>query len=169
MTHAQHAVVTQCWDTYCSHDLLFSWCSFVMRPVLFNFFSWLLAGNSYMVTLWWWLTHMLIYLLVTHPPLTILMWLLESWWLFTNTCLFLTVTWTSWVSSMSPILIYSSAWLIPCHALLTSLLSFVTSTCTSDVRSTVTLFLRVYKSVCWQPVASDLTSFVVLLYSGRSQ
>ena len=36
--------------------------------------------------------------------------------------------------------------------------------CTSDVHSTVTLlFLRVYKSVCWQPVASDLTSFIVLV------
>ena len=59
-----------------------------------------------------------LYLLVTHPPLTILMWLLESWWLFTDMCLFLAVTWTCWVSSTSPLLIYSSAWLVPHHALL---------------------------------------------------
>ena len=136
----------------------------------FHFLSWLLAGNSYMVTLWWCLTYTLIYLLVTHPPLTILTWPLESRWLFTNTCSFLAVTWTRWVSSTSPLLIYSSAWLVPRHALLISLLSSVMSTCTSDIRSTVTLlFLRVYKSVYWQPVALDLTSFVVLLYSGRSQ
>ena len=51
----------------------------------FHFFSWLLAGNSYMVTLQWCLTYTLIYLLVTRPPLTILTWPLESWWLFTNT------------------------------------------------------------------------------------
>ena len=133
-------------------------------------FSWLLAGNSYKVILWWCLTYTLFYLLVTHPPLTILTWLLESWWLFTNTWSFLAVTWTCWVSSTSPLLIYSSAWLIPHHASLISLLSSVTSMCTSDVHSTVTLlFLRVYKSVCWQLVASDLASFVVLLYSGRSQ
>ena len=114
--------------------------------------------------------HFLDYLLVTRPPLTILTWLLESRWLFTNTCSFLAVTWTRWVSSTSPLLIYSSAWLIPRHALLISLLSSVMSMCTSDIRSTVTLlFLRVYKSVYWQPVALDLTSFVVLLYSGRSQ
>ena len=67
------------------------------------------------------------YLLVTCPPLTLLTWLLESWWLFTNTCSFLAVTWTSWVSSMSPLLIYSSAWLVPHHALLISLLSSVMS------------------------------------------
>ena len=89
----------------------------VTRPVLFHFLSWLLAGNSYMVTLWWCLTYTLIYLLVTCPPLTILTWPLESWWLFTNTCSFLAVTWTRWVSSTSPLLIYSSAWLVPCHAL----------------------------------------------------
>ena len=34
------------------------------------------------------------YLLVTCPPFTILTWPLESRWLFTNTCLFLAVTWT---------------------------------------------------------------------------
>ena len=91
--------------------------TYVTRPVLFIFFSWLLAGNSYMVTLWWCLTYMLVYLLVTRPPLTILMWPLESRWLFTNTCLFLAVMWTCWVSSTSPSLIYSSAWLVPHHAL----------------------------------------------------
>ena len=143
----------------------------VLQDQYFSFFfSWLLADNSYMVTLWWCLTYMLIYLLVTCPPLTILMWPLESRWLFTNMCSFLAVMWTCWVSSTSPLLIYSSAWLVPRHALLIVLLSSVTSMCTSDVHSTVTLlFLRVYKSVCWQLVASDLTSFVVLLYSGRSQ
>ena len=61
---------------------------------IFISFSWLLAGNSYMVTLWWCLTYTLIYLLVTRPPLTILTWPLESQWLFTNTCSFLAVTWT---------------------------------------------------------------------------
>ena len=95
----------------------------LLRDQYFHFFSWLLAGNSYMVTLWWCLTHTLVYLLVTHPPLTILTWPLESRWLFTNTCSTLTVTWTSWVSSTSPLLIYSSAWLVPRHALLICLLS----------------------------------------------
>ena len=142
----------------------------VLRDQYFSISFLLLAGNSYMVTSWWCLTYTIIYLLVTRPPLTILTWLLESRWLITNTCSFLAVTWTHWVSSTSPIPIYSSAWLVPHHALLIFLLFSVTSTCTSDVRSTVTLlFLRVYKSVYWQPVALDLTSFVVLLYSGRSQ
>ena len=95
----------------------------MLRDQYFHFFSWLLAGNSYMVTLWWCLTYTPIYLLVTRPPLTILTWPLESRWLFTNTCSFLTVTWTSWVSSTSPLLIYSSAWLVPRHALLICLLS----------------------------------------------
>ena len=58
----------------------------MLRDQYFHFFSWLLAGNSYMVTAWWWLTYTLIYLLVTRPPLTILTWPLESRWLFTNTC-----------------------------------------------------------------------------------
>ena len=89
----------------------------MLRNQYFHFFSWLLADNSYMVTLWWCLTYTLIYLLVTRPPLTILTWPLESQWLFTNTCLFLTVTWTSWVSSTSPLPIYSSAWLV-LHAFL---------------------------------------------------
>ena len=79
--------------------------SALLRSQYFHFFSWLLAGNSYMVTLWWCLTYTLIYLLVTRPPLTILTWLLESQWLFTNTYSFLAVTWTSWVSSTSPLLI----------------------------------------------------------------
>ena len=57
----------------------------MLRNQYFHFFSWLLAGNSYMVTLWWCLTYTLIYLLVTRPPLTILTWPLESRWLFTNT------------------------------------------------------------------------------------
>ena len=75
----------------------------LLRDQYFHFFSWLLA--------------------VTRPPLTILTWPLESQWLFTNTCSSLTVTWTSWVSSTSPLLIYSSAWLVPRHAWLISLLS----------------------------------------------
>ena len=53
----------------------------VLWPVWFYFFSWLLAGNYYMVTLWWCLTYMLFYLLVTCPPFTLLTWLLESQWL----------------------------------------------------------------------------------------
>ena len=97
--------------------------SLLLRDQYFHFFSWLLAGNSYMVTVWWCLTYTLIYLLVTRPPLTILTWLLESRWLFTNTCLSFAVMWTSWVSSTSPLLIYSSAWLVPRHALLIYLLS----------------------------------------------
>ena len=146
------------------------WQICMLQPVRIYFLSWLLAGNYYMVTLRWCLTYTLIYLLVTHPPLTLLMWVLESQWLFTNMCSFLVVMWTCWAPSTSPILIYSSAWLIPHHALLIFLLFYVTSTCTSDIHSTVALlFLRVYKSVSWLPVASDLTSFIVLLYFGRSQ
>ena len=103
---------------------------YVLRDQYFHFFSWLLAGNSYMVTLWWCLTYTLIYLLVTRPPFTILTWPLESRWLFTNTCSVLAVTWTYWVSSTSPLLIYSSAWLVPRHALLISLLFSVTQSCT---------------------------------------
>ena len=44
------------------------------------------------------------YLLVTCPPLTILTWPLESWWLFTNTCSFLAVTWTCWFPPRHPYL-----------------------------------------------------------------
>ena len=66
------------------------------------------------------------YLLMTWPPFTILTWPLESRWLFTNTCSTPTVMWTSWVPSTSPLPIYSSAWLVPRHALLICLLFLMT-------------------------------------------
>ena len=52
------------------------WQICMLQPVRIYFLSWLLAGNYYMVTLWWCLSYTLIYLLVTHPPLTLLMWVL---------------------------------------------------------------------------------------------
>ena len=104
------------------------------------------------------------YLLVTHPPFTILTWLLESRRLFTNTCSFLAVTWTSWVPSTSPLLIYSSAWLVPCHAfvmLTHAQLAVVTQSCTL-------LYIAVHCDLLlqWRYCSSDAYCshyFIVLL------
>ena len=110
------------------------------------------------------------YLLVTHPPLTILMWLLESWWL-TNMCSFLAVMWTCWFSSTSPlcllIVLHDSFLVMHDWSLYCSLWHL----CVLVTFAAALLYfsLRVYKSVCWQHAASDLTSFIVLLYLGRSQ
>ena len=121
---------------------------------------------------YWWHVHHLLY------------WRghLESRWLFTNTCSFLAVTWTSWISSTSPLLIYSSAWLVPRHALLISLLSSVTQSCallyiavhcdlllqwrycSCDAYCSryLIVLLRYISQVCWVPCSPRLDFFLVL-------
>ena len=117
------------------------------------------------------------YLLVTRPPLTILTWPLESQWLFTNTCSFLAVMWTCWVSSTSPYLfiVLHDSFLVMHYWFLYCLVdSCAAHYCDSELRLTVhccalwlivlvtalpIVLLRYISQACWVPCSPRLDFF----------